>query len=71
MADLGVMGEDGASWLIFFSKSKEILKFIADIQKKITNSADRETLEKTTEIITELVNQMMNSRSNKPEDLKS
>lgn len=69
MADLGVMGEDGASWLIFFSKSKEILKFIADIQKKITNSADRETLEKTTEIITDLVNQMMNSRSNKPEDL--
>lgn len=71
MADLGVMGEDGASWLMFFSKSKEILKFIADIQKKITNSADRETLEKTTEIITDLVNQMMNSRSNKPEDLKN
>ncbi len=66
MADLGVMGEEGAKRLKFFSKSKEILKFIADIQKDITNSADREILEKTTDIITGLVNRLMNSRSNKP-----
>ena len=71
MADLGVMGEEGALRLIFFSKSRDILKFIADIQKNITNSADREILEKATEIITGLVNKLMNSSSNKPEDRKS
>ena len=71
MADLGVIGKNGAARLKFFSKSKEILKFIAEIQKNITNSADREILEKATDVITGLVNEMMNSRSNKPEDLKS
>ena len=71
MADLGVMGEEGAKRLKFFSKSKEILKFIADIQKDITNSADREILEKATDVITGLVNEKMNSRSSKPEDHKN
>ncbi len=71
MADLGVMGEEGAKRLKFFSKSKEILKFIAEIQKDINNSADREILEKATDVITGLVNEMMNSRSNKPVNLES
>ncbi len=71
MADLGVMGEEGSKRLKYFSKSKEILKFIYDIQKDISNSADREILEKTTDIITGLVNQLMNSRNNKPVNLES
>lgn len=71
MPDLGVIGKKGSERLKFFSKSKEILKFIADIQKNITNSTDREILEKTTDIITGLVNQLMNSRSNKLKDYES
>jgi len=62
MADLGVVGKNGVERLKFFSKSKEILKFIADIQKYITNSTDREILEKATNVITDRVNEMMNSR---------
>ena len=71
MPDLGVIGSKGSERLKFFSKSKEILKFIADIQKNITNSTDREILEKATDVITGLVNQLMNSRSNKPVDHES
>ena len=59
MADQGWISSDGTKRLKFFSKAKEILKFMHDIQIELHNKNEIEILNQASEVIIKLVNEKM------------
>ena len=64
MADLGWIGRDGVERMKFFTKSKEVLTFLHDISKYITNQQDLDSIEQVSLIITEIGNKLMEENRN-------